>query len=144
MKQQVKPIVQNPQQQVVGVTMQQMTVQPLHSPDMLAKYNEVSPGFAAQVLAMAQKEQDHRHQQEEAASELLIWNTRALNWNIIRGQVLAFLSVLVMAGLCGYMVYAGAADAASKTAIYVIATLAAVFLGRAIFKGKDQKKEAAP
>jgi hypothetical protein len=40
---------------------------PIPPPSVLAGYNEVEPGFAERIVAMAEKEQSHRHDQENKA-----------------------------------------------------------------------------
>jgi len=113
---------------------------PLPSPDLLAKYEDIHPGIAERILQMAEKEQVERHRQEQQLIEMERKNQRSLNWNVIRGQVLAFFSVLVISALCAYFAFLGDIPTAGKTAIWVIVSLAAVFItGRILFKKTPPK-----
>ena len=38
---------------------------PIPPPEMLAKYNEIDPGFAGRIMNMAEGEQSHRHKTEK-------------------------------------------------------------------------------
>lgn len=122
----------------VGFEMSQMSVQPLHSPDLLKKYDEIDPGFAERVLRLAEKEQDERHHTNRLLIDLEARNTRSLNWNIIRGQFLAFGSVVVVSLLCAYFAYLGNIEAAASTAKVVIVALAAVFITGRYFVQKSK------
>lgn len=50
---------------VATVTAQRVEFQgPLPPPDILIQYNNIQPGFAERIVAMAEKEQAHRHSLE--------------------------------------------------------------------------------
>lgn len=51
---------------VTTVTAQRVEFQgPLPPPDILIQYNDIQPGFAERIVAMAEREQAHRHSLEE-------------------------------------------------------------------------------
>lgn len=127
------------QQRQVEITQTSLHVGPLPSPEVLAQYEEVYPGIAERILQMAEREQSERHEQERMTISLERENQKSLNSNIIRGQILAFLSVIIISGLCGYFAYLGDIPTAGKTATWVIVSLAGVFItGRIVFI-KNQK-----
>jgi uncharacterized membrane protein len=65
---------------------------PLPPPESLAEYEQISPGFADRIITMAEKEQVHRHQQDEHRWPM---QKKLLS----RGQVFAFiLSLSIVAG----------------------------------------------
>jgi uncharacterized membrane protein len=65
---------------------------PLPPPESLAEYERISPGFADRIVAMAEKEQVHRHGNEHE-----LWNLQRRL--LSRGQVFAFiLSLAIVAG----------------------------------------------
>ncbi len=49
---------------------------PLPPPESLASYDEISPGFANRIIAMAESEMDHRHELEKRALTGDIWEAR--------------------------------------------------------------------
>jgi uncharacterized membrane protein len=91
---------QQPLQQVHHPTVEQLTITqeassfsgPLPPPETLAEYDQISPGFANRIITMAEKEQVHRHMQDE-----LRWPVQRKL--LSRGQVFAFiLSLSIVAG----------------------------------------------
>lgn len=65
---------------------------PLPPPDALAEYEQISPGFADRIITMAEKEQVHRHGNEDER-----WNVQRRL--LTRGQIFAFiLSLAIVAG----------------------------------------------
>jgi uncharacterized membrane protein len=87
-------------QQVHHPTVEQLTITqeassfsgPLPPPETLAEYDQISPGFANRIITMAEKEQVHRHMQDE-----LRWPVQRKL--LSRGQVFAFiLSLSIVAG----------------------------------------------
>lgn len=102
---------------------------PLPEPRDLEYYELTVPGAGKTILDMAVKEQNARHELQKMAAENAIKHGRELNQIPKRGQIFAFLSVLVVAGLCFSMAYSGDSDNATKLGIAVMIGLAAVFLG---------------
>ena len=65
---------------------------PLPPPDLLKEYNEAFPGCAERIVAMAEKEQQHRHEtsKQETSAEILLAR---------RGQLIgAALAAIVLLG----------------------------------------------
>lgn len=73
---------------------------PLPAPEDFQHYDEILPGAADRILRLAEKEQDHRHGQEDriVSSE---YGTRML------GQFGALLSLAMLVALVGWCAYIG-------------------------------------
>lgn len=112
---------------------------PLPDPETLQKYEEIYPGMAERIIAMTEKEQGKRHENIDKTIEIERRHQRSLNLNVRMGLFLAFGSVLVTSGMCCYFAYLGNIDAASDTAKWVIASLAAVFITGRIAPQKISK-----
>lgn len=74
----------------------------LPSPDLLAEYEEMSPGALSKILQMAQKEQDHRHKLslitlEKNAAILRFRSIFALLISIILGIIVTIGIIMVTA-----------------------------------------------
>lgn len=53
---------------------------PIPSPDMMARYEEISPGFADRILTMAEKQANHRMQAEDRMIEIERQDSRRGSW----------------------------------------------------------------
>ena len=94
---------------------------PLPHPEALIKYNEAAPDAAERIIAMAEKEMEHRHHEED---RLLKSRVRVTYLSII----LSFVSVLVLSALVGFALYIGASGAAIGLAIGAIGSVAGIFI----------------
>lgn len=115
--------------------------EPLHSPEMLEKYNEIHPDFAERVLRMAEKEQAERHKQSQQKHELEVKNQNSLYRSIMRGQIFGLIAAFGAMGLCGYFAYLGDVKNASYASIGVVASLTAVFITGRLVTQKSLPKE---
>lgn len=114
---------------------------PLPAPEILEKYEQIHPGLAERILMMAEKEQDARLNNNRTLIEMERRNLRSTNWNIIRAQLFALLSVLIIVGLCAYFAWLGNVAEASSSAKWIIVGLATAFItGRFVSKGKGPKE----
>lgn len=68
---------------------------PLPHPDILMKYNEVAPGAADRIIAMAENQADHRQFLEKTVVTNGVRDSK-------RGQIFAFMLALV-AFVCGFV-----------------------------------------
>jgi uncharacterized membrane protein len=137
---QISPPSQVTQRVEMTKTETSLFIGPLPTPDALEKYEQIQPGIAERILQMAEKEQAERHLQQKQVLDMERRNLRSLNWNIIRAQIFALLSVIIISGLCTYFAFLGSVEVAGDTAKWVIASLAAVFItGRLV--QKRQAKE---
>ena len=123
--------------QSVTLTKQEIHVRPLPPPEELKNYELVKQGFAERLLAMAEKEQDRRLNRQDKLIDL----SRKSLFLTQLGLILGFMSVIVMALLCGYFAFLGDIRAAAWMASVVIVALAAVFVTRKFIQTKISKSE---
>lgn len=70
---------------------------PIPHPDVLREYDKIIPGAAERIVAMAEREQEHRHAIETKANNA--------SWSIAKwGQIIAFILVLLL--LCAGVFFA--------------------------------------
>jgi uncharacterized membrane protein len=95
---------------------------PIPPPEALARYNEILPDAAERILAMAERQETHRHDLETKVIDSGIRATK-------RGQVIAFLVALSGMGLAAYLACLGqpwqaiaalGGNLASMVAVFVI------------------------
>jgi uncharacterized membrane protein len=108
---------------------------PLPSPRQLSGYEKVLPGSAERIMKMAEKEQDHR----QGCENRLIGAEISLKHI---GQGLAFLALIVMIGLLGYMTWTGAAGPAATLGGVMVAAVVGAFLAPKFFHRPAER--AAP
>ncbi|MBR7053720.1 MAG: DUF2335 domain-containing protein [Prevotella sp.] len=122
-----------------SVTQVQQWAGPLPAPDALAKYNEATPNAAERIIAMAEKEMEHRHKREDAIIEQDA-DAMSKEWKLaLVSIILGFVCVLVLAFLVGYALYRGTDNIALGTAIGAIGAVAGLFTYGQISKAR--KKE---
>ncbi len=63
---------------------------PMPPPELLQKYNEVVPGAAERILAMAEKQANHRQTLE---LEVIMADVRRSNWGLVAGFVISVLAL---------------------------------------------------
>lgn len=132
----LRPDVKDQGIQLVQSFTQKIHVGPLPPADELYRYDQAHPGTAERVVAMAEKEQNHRH----AIDNRVItgeFRTRFI------GQVGAIITVLALVGLAGFCVWMQQTIAASV--VVAIGGAGAVFLKhtaqRLIATGNDRSNE---
>lgn len=103
---------------------------PLPAPESLIRYNEAVPGAADRIIAMAESEMKHRHEQEKKAladsSNLAILST-----------ILGFCSVIILSLLVGFAIYSGNTTLAFGAIIGAIATVAGLFTYGKVRQGRE-------
>jgi uncharacterized membrane protein len=107
---------------------------PLPPPQMLEQYNRAVANGAERIMAMAEKQQDHRH----------ILETKVINGRI-RAELLGTVSALVLAvlvlGVSVYLVKLGQSAAGIAALVADLTALAAVFVyGRYSQKKENERK----
>jgi len=105
---------------------------PLPPPGMLAEYDQVLPGLAERIVRLPEKEQEHRHAMVD----------RALGREIKlkeRGQLLGFVSLILLLLFAAYLVYAGDTKAAAAVASVTIVGVVGVFVTGRYLESKDSK-----
>ena len=114
---------------------------PLPPPESLERYNDILPNAAERIMAMAEKEMEHRHKKEyiileqDEAYTLKRWKLSIIS------TILGFLSVIILSFLVGYAIHIGADNVALGTAIGAIAAVAGLFTYSKLKQGKDVEKE---
>ncbi len=107
---------------------------PIPPPQILSGYDQVQAGFAERIVAMAEKEQAHRHGLEIQALTSSISIQK-------RGQIFALLLSLLILSISGFLIYDGKELGGSVLAGATLTTLAYIFItGR---KGKHSTKESS-
>ena len=102
---------------------------PLPPPRALEQFDSIIPNGAERIMAMVEREQQHRINQESAILEATIRDTRRGHW--IGGTV----SVLALVG-CVFSVYLGAHPAVSVALV----SLPVVAIIQAIVRSKSNGK----
>ena len=101
---------------------------PLPNPSVLSAYNNIHPGFAERIIALAEKKSDHRHNLENKSIDAETEDHRQRNIEIRIGQIFAFLIgvITILAG--SYTAVNGAQIAGSLIGTAGVASLASVFI----------------
>lgn len=120
--------------QVVSMMIAQSHSGPLPPAREFANYDKALPGAAERILAMAEKEQGHRHGIEK---DLI---RREIGFKS-RGQLFAFLGLLVMLAAVLAMAIMGHAAAGASLGAAVIGGVVAVFLGQKWVSGDSKSSK---
>lgn len=120
-------------ERVISTFVQRLHVGPLPAPEDLAHYEHVCPGAAERIVAMAERQADHRQSME---SDHLKLEYRLQS----RGQWLAIAALIAMLVLIGYTFYIGQPIAASVLGSATIIAVVGMFLNR----DRPVTEEAAP
>ena len=102
---------------------QKLHVGPLPAPDDLAHYEQIAPGSAERLIAMAERQAEHRQTME---SSHLKWEYGLQS----RGQWLAITALIAMLVLIGYTFYLGHSIAGSVLGGGTIVAIVGMFLSR--------------
>lgn len=105
---------------------------PLPPPEALAKYDQVVPGAAERILQMAEKEMQHRHENEKHLA-------KSVTRTAIVSIIFAFLSVIILSSLVFYALYKNFDTVAASIAVGAIATVAGIFISVRHKKIADKK-----
>lgn len=100
---------------------------PLPPPDALARYEQISPGFADRIVALAEREAENRQQLERDNMRIAENDAIASRLETKRGQNLAFgitIVAFVAAVICAYLRQPWVAGViAGTTLVSVVSTL---------------------
>ena len=86
--------------QTTAVSIQEAFSGPLPPPNMLAQFEQIEPGFANRIVAMAENQSQHRIQVEGADASAERFTRRF-------GLVSALITVLAMCSVAAFTVYLG-------------------------------------
>lgn len=106
---------------------------PLPIPSHLKAYNDIVPGAADRIIAMAEKEAEHRHDMESKAIEYTQKDSR-------RGQLFAF--IIVMTALIGGIVLI--LNGKGITGLVSLASALAMLAGAFIYNNRDKNGPEEP
>lgn len=102
------------------------------SPEMMDSYKLVDETLPGRLVKLTEDEAIHRRKIETKLTNGSFTST-------IIGQIFAFLSVLAVCALSYFFMIKGNPDEGKIIAVSIIIGLAALFLGKNIFKSKTQK-----
>lgn len=130
-----KPTKPNHQQGNVTVsqTAIQVKSQILPDPKDLEQYERHAPGITQRLLAITEKEQEHRHALDHKDHS-----------RIVVGQVFALIAVILVVGLCAFLAYHGFGNEAAWVAGSVIVSVVVAFLGLKSAKAQKNIKSGMP
>jgi uncharacterized membrane protein len=121
------------QQQINQVTVAGSFAGPLPPPNMLANYNQAFDGCAERIVAMAEKQSEHRQQLEKRALEAGIIGER-------RGSIFGFIAIMT-AILGGVLLIAigKSVDGLATVITSLVAFASVFFYGR--YQQRKERKE---
>lgn len=102
---------------------------PIPDPESLAKYEQISPGFAERILSMAEEEARHRRRNEDRLVKNSVVTT-------IMGIIFAFVSVILFCGLILFALINAYSIATLGIAIGAIASVAGLFI---VFRNRKKQ-----
>lgn len=127
MKHPAKPV-RPPNAAPILVQQQSVHIGPLPDPETLQRYNDLLPGLAERIVAMAEAEQNERFRQEDHRhEESMLISRRAFRAERL-GQIFAFLALLVLASAAVASVVLGAPSVGVALATATIGGVVASFL----------------
>ena len=121
---------------------------PIPPPSILNQYNDMLPGAADRIIAMAEKEAAHRHKMEEKALDAEIKGLKAEAEDTKRGQFFGFFIALAIIAGSVYAGTNGAQWTGSLLGVGGIGSLVSVFIigrqGAKKNQSPNENKELTP
>lgn len=108
---------------------------PLPPPELLAQYNQVLPGAAERIFAMAEAQQSHRHSMEKT---IVAANIAAQKL----GALLGFFLVLIVASCGVYLIASGKPVGGLAAIVTALSSLVAVFIYGKLEQRRDLARKA--
>ena len=126
----LRPYVQPGKEQQAAVMVQRLIVQEYHQGPLpraqeLAAYDVAHPGTAERIVAMAEREQGHRHGLE---TKVVVAEAGIRS----RGQWIAFVSLLAMLGVVALFMFNGHPVAGAWLGGAIIVAVVVAFLGQQV------------
>lgn len=100
----------------------------LPPPQELAAYQKIDPKIVDFLIKSSEREQLHRHKQDEKKLKILAYNEHKvgrMNW---WGMFFAFLSIVVSVGLAAYALYLNRTWFAGIFGLAAVASIASIFI----------------
>jgi uncharacterized membrane protein len=119
---------------------------PLPNPRILAGYEDVQAGFAERIMAMAEREQEHRHQMDRKDLDQSYGLAS-------RGQIFGLVALVIMASLAitlavlghpGWAAVVGGIDVVGVVSVFVTGQVWSREEKRGIEPSKDEPKSLSP
>ncbi|WP_146133192.1 DUF2335 domain-containing protein [Pontibacter ummariensis] len=115
---------------------------PIPSAEELARLEQVSPGLALEVINMAKKEQDHRHETNQTLVDAEVQLLKDESRLKFRGQWMTLFGIVLTLGLCAYGFYLGFDSSAATITVSVIVALVGAFaFSRQVDKDKEKEEK---
>ncbi|MFF0293055.1 DUF2335 domain-containing protein [Kitasatospora sp. NPDC004614] len=104
---------------------------PIPSPTLLAEYEQVQAGLAERIVAMAEREQGHRHELERTDLKQ--------DYKLARGsRTTGLIALVVMASLAGYLAHLGHPGWATAVGTLDIAAVVGIFVTGQLRSGSQE------
>ena len=100
----------------------------LPAPQELAEYQKIDPKIVDFLIKSSEREQQHRHKQDEKKLKILNYNEHKvgrLNW---WGMFFAFMAIVVTMGLAAFALYLDRAWFAGVFGLAAVASIASIFI----------------
>lgn len=117
---------------------------PLPDAVTYARYEATTPGAGERILAMAEREQAHRHKMEELVNRALVEDATAERKEIKRGQWLAFFIALVILAIGGWLAYTNHPLVGGLLTAGTLVGIVSAFLGRSRQKAAEKPEPHLP
>lgn len=114
---------------------------PLPSPSMLEEFDRVVPGLARKIVDRSELEMQHRHKMEKQALNAQIEDRRAHRNSEGRGQLMAFVIVLIVFGTGIYLILNGYPRIGGTLVTSTVVILAGAFLAGRLPKTQKTNQE---
>lgn len=105
---------------------------PICAPEDLARYEAILPGLAERIVRLPEREQEHRHRLIEAAVER-DYTLKS------RGQILAMVALIILAGLALAFALLGDIKSAAIVGVGTIAAVVGIFVTGRIVDAQDNR-----
>lgn len=101
---------------------------PIPPASELERYEQIMPGLADRIMKQAELEQSERHKNQRSLIELEIQTSKSEVLTSRFKIIVGFISVCVIVWLCYFAFVLGYKEQARDIAVYVIVSLAAIFV----------------
>lgn len=132
----LRPDKRNEAERVIGMVLHKFHSGPLPAPEDLAHYDEICPGAANRIIAMAESNMGHRQSMEKT----MIQSEYGLR---TRGQWLAITALFAMLAVIAFTFWLGQPIAGAVLGSATLIAVTGMFLGREK-ESVEQKPKAPP
>lgn len=133
------PVPYSKRQKATIVKIETTHIGPIPSPDAIREYEEVVPGSAERIIAMAERQGDHRRRQEQVVLDAQTKNMENMRKERRLGQIFAFLVVMAVLSVVCYAIKEGLTTVACVLGGGTLISLVTVFI-----KGRSKLEKEPP